>query len=240
MKKILILAFSFLLIGCSAEYTLTIDGNSYNENITIQSLTDEDKELIFSNTWMIPIDYSTYNQLDDSDYIVDDSIEYYEYTPTDNSINFTYNFNSNNIQESTALHKCYKSSRIARNNNQIIITTDKENTCFMDNSELDNMTINIVVNEKKVIYNNADSVVGNKYIWNVNRNNYQNKSINMTIEYKSENIGSSSESVSQSTGKYNILNGIYIDYSLVIFAIIFLVIGGIVVYIYIKIKKDDI
>ncbi len=240
MKKILILTFSFLLIGCSAEYTLTIDDNSYNENINIQSSNDEDRELLFSNTWMVPIDYYTYSEMDDSDYETNDKIEHYKYTAGDNNINFNYNFNSSTIQNSTALHRCYESSRIVKNNNQIIITTSNVNTCLRDNNSLEEMTINIIVNND-VKYSNEDEKVGNKYTWYINRNNYLQKSINITIiDDNNESVlpSSTNNTPSTSNNKLNILN-FNTDINMIIFCIIFFVIVGIVILIYQKIQKDD-
>lgn len=236
MKKIIVILFSLLLVGCSANYTLTIDEDSYEEKVQITPSSSEEREILFSNDWKIPIDYNIYSATDDSENSNDLDVNHYEYNKQTNNIEFTYNFKYNEITKSTAFKKCFNSARIVKNNNNTIITTDEGSTCFDDEESLDSLTINIIINKKKVINNNADRIIGNKYIWYINKDNYLEKSINITYEEEQKSPSSSS---SNNKTNNNFFSNIYFDNSMLIFGLIFFIIVGIVVLIYKKISKDD-
>ena len=234
MKKILILLVPLLLVGCSAKYTLTIDNNDYSEHIEIIPKNDEEKTILFSKEWAIPIDYKEYSETDDSDNNSKfNKDEYYEYNRGTNSIEFEHNFNFSKIVNSTALKKCFDSARIVKSENKVIITTDKNNTCFDDDGSIEKIDVTIIIKDKKVLSNNADKVIDNKYIWYIDTSNYNNKSINLTYEDNSNEDNNQSDTV-----KINLFN-IYIDKELLIFCLVFFVIVGIVVLIYKKVQKDD-
>lgn len=234
MKKIIILFVSLFLVGCSANYTLTIDNDSYIENVQIIPGNDDEKNTLFSNEWKIPIDYDIYSATDDSDNSSEVEKEHYEYKENDDSIEFEYAFSYNSIINSTALKYCFNSARIINRDNNIIITTNKESNCF-GSEGLDELVINIIVKDKNVISNNADKIIGNKYIWNINKNNYKDKSINLTLGEMSRSTSSSN----LDKEKGNFFSNIYIDNSMLIFCFIFFIVVGVVVLIYKKIQKDD-
>ena len=55
-----------LTTGCECEYNLTIDGNTYKEEINIIGETNEEIDS-FKNNWKIPIDKDKYNSISESD-----------------------------------------------------------------------------------------------------------------------------------------------------------------------------
>lgn len=239
MKKIFIILFSFLLVGCSANYTLTIDEDKYMETIQIIPSNTEESTM-FNNNWKIPINYDIYSETDDSDNFDEfQNIDLYEYSNNGNSIDFKYNFVFNQIINSTALKKCFNSARIIRKDNRIIISTDAASVCFGDNENFDKLDINIIINNKNVITNNADRIIGNKYIWNIDRDNYLNKTINITFEEKNNSSSVSSSTSSISNNNNNFLSNISIDKNMLIFCLIFLVVVGFIILVYKRISKDD-
>ena len=248
MKKIFVLFISLLLVGCSADYTLTIDEDKFTEKIKFYSL-DNDSNI--NRDWHISSFYA-----DDSDSDLENdndscSSNCYKYTKDNDTITFSYDFNSNNISKSAAINNCFNSFRIINRDNDVMISTSNGVKCF--NNNFDSLTINIVFNDSRNIkYSNADRVVGNKYIWNINNDNYNTKSINMTIEGNIDNgegvsnlhssilglLSSSSSSVQVVSVKRNFFTDIYFDKDIVIFSIVFLVFGGIGILIFKKINKD--
>lgn len=223
-KNILIIVLALILTGCTAEYTLTIDKGVYNEEVNITGESN-DEISSFSKNWMIAVDKDTYSLQGDPDTTAAPD-NTYDYKISGNNLTFSHDFNVSSINESSAISNCYDVIRITPYDGDIIISTDKNVKCFEKYPTLNSLKINIVT-DKEVLSNNADSVDGNKYIWNLNRND-SNKAINMTM--KNDNTSSEPSINNKSDGKR--------DYSLYIFCGILLICFFIGYLIFNKIKKD--
>jgi hypothetical protein len=83
----------------------------------------------------------------------------------------------------------------------ITISTSLKNLAFEKYPELDNLTINIKTNHR-VYSNNADSKKDYTYTWNIDRNNYTEKPIQIRI-YKDKYVLNNNNEISK---KYNNCN----------------------------------
>ena len=186
MKRIILLIVILLIAtGCTCEYNLKIDNNKYSEEIIINAKTVSEKDN-FSNNWEIPINKDDYDigldtESDDIDYS-----QIYNYRTSRNSLIFNYDFNRSEYNNSTAVYNCYNKLTVSNQSGSTIISTSREVLCFDKYPNLTDLTINITV-DRPVKSNNADSVSGNTYTWNINRNNASNKPINLVLESSENN-----------------------------------------------------
>lgn len=180
-KRILILIIILLLTtGCTCEYNLTIDGSTYKEQVTLLGETNEEISN-FKNEWQIPIDKEDYNEAAGFDTETNANSNIYKYNITNSKLVFNYDFTSSNYEDSTAVSNCYNKLTVSHYNSTIIISTSSEANCFTKYPPLKNVKVNIKV-DRPVISNNADSVNGNTYTWNINKSNAKNKSINIILD----------------------------------------------------------
>lgn len=236
MKKIIILvAILLITTGCTCEYNLKIENNKYSEEVVITANTTSERNN-FNNTWTVPIDKDIYNIGLDTEN--DGTVEGHTYNSriSGNSLIFSYDFSRGEFANSTAASNCYKTFTISSSRGNTIISTSKEFTCFDDYPSLNSATINITV-DGQVISNNADSKVGNKYTWNINKNNAKNKSIDLVIK------GASNTQTEVATTSAPNGNGTNIetkkDYSMFIFVGIILLVILIGYAIFTKMKNKE-
>ena len=183
---LIILLSIIILSGCEASYTITIDKNNINEKIEVldnvssnRTVTDvmenyKKQYPVYSNQDWVEADYSRvdgeeyYNQtysIDDNGYHL-----FYEYTyPIEkykdaNSINYNYNYKD-----------------ITYKDNILKIAIGATNNRMKYVSDFTNLTVNIIT-DYIVLNNNADSVIGNRYIWYINKNNNDEKRINFEVD----------------------------------------------------------
>lgn len=186
IQKLIVLFSIIILSGCEASYTITIDKNNINEKIEVldnvssnRTVTDvmenyKKQYPVYSNQDWVEADYSRvdgeeyYNQtynIDDNGYHL-----FYEYTyPIEkykdaNSINFNYNY-----KDITYKDHILKIAIGATNNKMKYV------------NDFTNLTVNIIT-DYIVLNNNADSVIGNRYIWYINKNNNDEKGINFEVD----------------------------------------------------------
>ena len=208
-KRILIIPLILLLTtGCTCQYNLTIEDNTYKEEITL--IGENAQEISqFNNQWQIPIDKEEYEIIagSDAEYIPEGEI--YKYNLSNNKITFSYNFRKNQFSSSTAVANCYNKLTMTSHNGTTIISTSKKNNCFNKYPLLTNIKVKIVV-DKPVISNNADIVNGNTYIWNINKDDINDNSINIILDSdtltQEENPTQNPDDIVQknNTGKYDI------------------------------------
>lgn len=230
-KRILIILTLLLLTGCTGEYNLTINGNTYKEEVII---TGENNEEIsnFNQEWKVPIDKKIYDLAgDESTEASDITSETYNYNINSNSIKFNYDFSMNKLINSTAVSICYDRLNITNYNGTTIISTSSKNTCFDKYQTLNSLKINIKV-DKPVVSNNADIVNGNIYTWNITKDS-ANRSINLVLDNKTKDdeeiIG---DEIPKEEPKKK-------DYTLYIFCGILLVVMISVYFIFNKIKDKN-
>lgn len=181
MKKIkilVLLCFLLLLSGCSAEYNLTINNSTMEEDINAIFNKSTESELA---SRMEKIRRSSFYNYDTREN------EYYDFTKreTDDNIilNYSYQYTGNDLYKSEAASSCYYKRIVNVTDKYITINTDKQVTCLYKDGdrEIEDITVNIRT-ALTVLENNADKVNGNTYTWYINDKNYTNKPIYIKIE----------------------------------------------------------
>ena len=166
MKKIFIVLFlTFILTGCSAEYTIDID-NGYMENLNVYADTTEEVDTLRTYNYSDPAFYDP-NYFEDELEVLP-QIERYKTSFNNNIYNASYKFNdsydkSNIVNSSVDIFDVYNAY------NSHIYAKDFTKA-FAIMQTLNRITINIKTN-KSVIGNNADAINGNTYTWIITRDN---------------------------------------------------------------------
>ncbi len=180
MKKgfLLIVAILFLS-GCTVEYTVNFTKDSANESVILNGVTNE----------MFPVEAYTNEQGASEEPVEIEGVEYYDITKNANATNLTYKFPMDRYSESKGVNLCYKNVSInIMEDGYYNLITNKYNSCIDYYPELEQITINLkFTNDFNIIRNNADKVDGNTYTWIIDRNNYNNKGIELSYAFKEEN-----------------------------------------------------
>ncbi len=210
-KKLLIIFGIFLLTGCSAEYHIEInnrqvivegkllESNTSKWDQTIIENEDEeidhnqDPNYCMDNTCEIEdgemnSSSLTYRELIDLKTINEETkieglkkIEDIHGLGISTKKEFTLS-SKNSLKEIPGLNTCYDHISIVENENQdgMILSTSTKNLCFEIYDILEEITIHLKTNHE-VKNHNADEVVNGEYTWKINKNNYDNKSIQINL-----------------------------------------------------------
>lgn len=230
MKKIIILLFTLILSGCTAEYDMSFYDNVYKENIKVSFLDNEmcDDTLCkdYYNSFYTNNLSTNYN--DDEEEIVEgvnlDKYTFYNKQLIANGLIYSYDFKDSNS---------YSKSRVVNYLFDYFIVNDhyvKGNNIkniFQTFANLDQVIISF--NTDKLIKNsNCDEDRNGTLYWYINKSNYLNKEISIDFDVEKNN-----ESILVEDG-FLTWSGIkYIIGILVIVILIF------VVVIYEKVKKSN-
>lgn len=199
-KNYFLLFFIFFISGCSVDYHITISDNTIDEFIQIdENINNIENNTLFvgnlsyknsiDNLYTIP--QPVYNDSDSNLYNETetiDGVQYYDkemiFSENIYGININYNHEISNYVKANTINTCYNNVSVLQNGSNLILSTNRENICFERYSILDNINIYIKFDDEKykVVDHNADSVNQNEYYWNINRNNYNNKSIVIELE----------------------------------------------------------
>lgn len=237
MKKILLLILLLTLTtGCDVEYNLTID-DFYTEEVKFYYDSDFDNSNPY---YILAYIYSSDNsELTEK---VEGEI-YYDNFSGLNYEGYRFQFTEDEFLDSNILNTCY-SIYTTEENGVMKINTNNINSCFSFYSNLDNITIKITDVNNEIIYSNAQSVLGNIYVWNFNSDDRYDSYIEIQIgeEITDTEEDESSDNYSTYTENNNLTSeeelvneyGIYIIVGTL--AVFFAVIFSIV---YIKTKNNN-
>lgn len=199
IKKILLIVFvSFMLCGCSVTYNLTIDKNTIKEETLIHQDNSNLEEL---NTLYLdkPVNYNVFVEDDDIESIGEENDIYTrKFVAREDGIDVRYfydKFNKDTIASSFAARKAFANIGYSYNNstNTIQLSTNNATKAFLEEPQLDSITINITTSYN-VRSHNAASVNGNTYTWNFTReDNNRNIVLVMDIIKKDESEGKEDE-----------------------------------------------
>ncbi len=91
------------------------------------------------------------------------------------------------LKELPGVSTCYKYFSVLENKNKdgILLSTSNKNLCFESYDILEEITVKLTTNHE-VESHNADEVNGNDYIWKINRENYNNKNIQINLLNKTQ------------------------------------------------------
>ena len=186
LQTIIVLISIIMLCGCEANYTITIDKNIITEKIEVLDNVSSTRTVtdIMDN---YKKQYPVYSNSDwvDADYSRADNEEYYKqtYNIDDNGYHlyYEYTYPMQKFKEANSLNYSYEYKEITYKNNILSISMGSPNNRLKYVDEFTNLTVNIVT-DYTVIKNNADSVIGNRYIWYVNKENNDTKKINFEVD----------------------------------------------------------
>ena len=186
LQTIIVLISIIMLCGCEANYTITIDKNNITEKIEVLDNVSSTRTVtdIMDN---YKKQYPVYSNSDwvDADYSRADNEEYYKqtYNIDDNGYHlyYEYTYPMQKFKEANSLNYSYEYKEITYKPNILSISLGSPNNRLKYVDEFTNLTVNIVT-DYTVIKNNADSVIGNRYIWYVNKENNDTKKINFEVD----------------------------------------------------------
>ncbi len=179
MKKIILLIILVLLLtGCKATYNISFD-KDINESIKIYT----------SNTNIETANKETVNKVSEELYNFEYGYEYYKkekyYEGNNTGYNYTHKFDYEDYNMYTELQKCYDDFNYSNDDNTVSLSTSELFTCFDYYPEIEEVTINMT-SQYNITSSNADKVDGNTYTWIINKDNYQNKPLEIKINKKQE------------------------------------------------------
>lgn len=176
MKKIILVVVLLLLCGCSVEYNVNI-GSDIEETVII-----DDNITVQTPAFINDQGSSETNE-------IIDGIKYYELQNNQTNTVYKYNFSFSNYAQSTAVNTCLKSMKLSNSDNKYILTTTNHFTCMDYYPKIDDITVNLTITDTyNIISHNADVANNNILTWNINRNNYKDKNIQLIFS-KKEGVG---------------------------------------------------
>lgn len=180
-KLIVLMIILLTLTGCSFEYNIKIDTNTINEENIIY-IPNTNKYNIKQEVENLVSNYTGPTN----------SLGMYEQSVTEKNNNFgmLYKKEYNKLYDynnSLSFSICYDNYKLLKEKEKIVISTSKKFNCFNKYNELDDVTINIE-SKLEVESSNADEVNDNIYTWHINRNNADNKPINIVLKPNTEKI----------------------------------------------------
>lgn len=211
---------AILLSGCSIEYNAYFNESNVEEKITSTGIS-------FS-TFPVPSFIDAQGASEEN--VMIDGVEYYNIVSDYDIIKFDYKFGIKDYTRSTAINSCLKSVKINNNNGQYILNSSAYFNCFDAYPLIDNITINLFfdMDYYNIINNNADSISNNVYTWNINKDNYKNKNIQVIYSEKGNKLNKEDNKEKQNENESALKKWVNDNLALVfvgVFIILALIIG---------------
>lgn len=170
MKKLIYLGLLLVfLTGCTCNYELEFKDDTLIENVKL-TVPNSEEQLVteLKNTSV----YAIYNNLD---------IQLYNTNFDKGLINFTVNYNyvytPEMFNQALYANDCFDAFSFVKQGDNYILSTSEGFKCMSLNYYfLDELKLQIKTNHV-VLENNADQSKDEKYIWNINNDNAENKRI---------------------------------------------------------------
>lgn len=178
MKKVILIISLLFISGCTTSYNLEISNDSFKENITVYINKSEiptkiydDIELDDQITPFIENDYPAISSDSKSYYkkVVTDAGDYYK-------VLMDYKYSEKEFGQSNSLKNCFENYEFGYDKKYYIHVYGNFYCLYSDE-----IKINIKTNNK-VLKNNADTVNGNVYTWNINKQNEKDVDIEFEVE----------------------------------------------------------
>lgn len=228
IKTIIIFSLIFILSGCSVEYNLTInEDNTINEKVVAEEKTKRMESLTrLKGDQAVTYLYDMFKRPNEDIEISSREDDYNTYataiTSHDSIDEYVSKFSSD----------VFETVKIEKNNGKIKFNAKQSNLLGGISSYsllYDDITVNVKI-PFKVIENNADSVRGNIYTWKINKDE-EYKTISFTYE---EGSKKDKLNVKVNEKTYNI------NYGIIVAGVMILLISIIVLFVYIKNKKNNV
>lgn len=180
MKRVIFLiGIIFFLSGCSVKYEIDLTNNGVNESLNVIETDSSNQyfEMLKDYNDDVPV---IYTDQDPDMYGSYEGVEFYDINnlSSDTKADFTLShaFSNNDFSQSNIINTCYDRVTFTNNANSLNINTSSKFLCFQKYITLDEVEIAIKT-DKVITSHNADRVENNTYIWLLNKDNAQNKSI---------------------------------------------------------------
>ena len=230
IKKLFVILSFLLLCGCSANYTIEIKDNKVieNSNLLIDKKSIENKSGALGSI-SDEIEY-VYNNLHDIENgQEEEKTRSFNLEKIDNEnllgLKFNNEYTLDNFTKSPIIRQCYESVSILSNDLYFNINTSSVFKCYDYYKYLDE--VKIILKTDYNVRTNFDEKKDNTYYWYINKDNYKNKSINISV-LKNNAIIEDNEKI--------IIGDNYINMFLYILVIIIIIIGLVIL---LKVKKSN-
>lgn len=188
LKLIFIIFLVLFITGCTATYNMTIDGEQVRDSLTVNSnFTSNQIKAYTQNAVPVNMNIGCFLDYDQDD--VEDAtkkkseINYYEITSKNHSnLNATSASSIKEYKNSRIANSLFNNININNYDNKISIFGFNGLSAFISNLELEKVTVNITVKNKKVTVNDADKVKDNTYTWYFDKNTDDNKTLYLEME----------------------------------------------------------
>ncbi len=228
MKKLKIFIFLclvLLLSGCSVEYDLTLnDDFTVSEKVVATEKTKRMEALTKQKgKQAVNYLYNMFKRNGEDITLTSRDDDYNTYATSHDDINYYASKFSSDV---------FDNVNVTKDGNIITFSTKQKELLSSDTNYsllYDDITVNVTI-PFEVISNNADKVNGNTYTWNIKKD-----SDYKTIEFSYKEGNKKDEvNINVNNETYNIHYGVIIVIGLVI------IIGSIVLFVYIKNKKNNV
>lgn len=183
MKKLILIICFIFLTGCKAEYNLVYENDKISESLNVVSNHEQSfKDLVneYYNNLVLIVDY----EIDTGDMNNSEIISKY---PTYNKsiisndlyglqLGYIYNL-QNDYKNSSIVHGLFNKFSVSDNYFKAYDIKD----IFSNYPELEEIDITFKT-DKIIESSNADSVKNGIYYWNINKDNYKDKVININFD----------------------------------------------------------
>lgn len=229
LKKSIIILTLLFLTGCTTTYTLTIDKNNINEKIEVVDTTSSTRtvtDIMNNYKKKFPV-YDIEDVIDEDDlYQTYDNATYYNQTyninGSDYHLYYEYTYPIDQYIAANSINYSYDYKDIVYQNNKLKLETSSPNNYLKYRNIFTGLTVNIIT-DYVVTNNNADNVIGNRYIWYFNKDNNYEKRINFEVDLtKTQSIVDKEKE--QKAKKNSLLIPVLIGALLVYVIIIFIII----------------
>lgn len=188
LKKSIIILTLLFLTGCTTTYTLTIDKNNINEKIEVVDTTSSTRtvtDIMNNYKKKFPV-YDIEDVIDEDDlYQTYDNATYYNQTyninGSDYHLYYEYTYPIDQYIAANSINYSYDYKDIVYQNNKLKLETSSPNNYLKYRNIFTGLTVNIIT-DYVVTNNNADNVIGNRYIWYFNKDNNYEKRINFEVD----------------------------------------------------------
>ena len=178
LKIFILFLITFIISGCSnANYEITIDNENIAETVSVTFPKESTSTALIKSYSEVKTPISQLNN----------EKKYYKTKVTEDNNNYyliyNYKHNFDSFVDSYFVTRCYEDFDFNNFKNELQISTSNQFLCLYmeDGAEIDSVNVRIKT-KLNVLENNADSVKDGTYIWNITKDNYQNKPINITLE----------------------------------------------------------
>ena len=188
MKKIFLLLCILFLTGCDVVYNINIGDNEIVESTDFYAYESDNVEVNINSDGTVDRFAPSLDILLDS-YLDAEYNAFYHNSINKNlytikkfedefGMNLKYKFNYKNYSDSSLVNSCFKEVSVSEKGNNLTIDLKDASICFSKDSykRLDSVKININTN-LKVTDNNADSINGNIYTWDIDEDNAESKEV---------------------------------------------------------------